>query len=500
MCLNEKCFNFLDFSGKKVAVVISGPGYLEYPWALETAQRLKNSGAFVTVFDISDYALRYAMRLSFYGLRLPIATRKVLRKILLVRKSLIENSFAHQCSKNNILYRKLKSKKSLHFALFKKNLQLNSLIGVRWGELSALEIAHSFLSSKAKKNLQLTDFVSATEIYEIKSSILETTDFARGLDNKNYDSFFVANGRQPVSAALTTYLRGSGKIVQLYESAGGYIFQGELTPCLDYFDSSPANPVELQKKIMCNRYLDGKNIEQLEVVMDRIISRKSIAFGLDYLTDSSFSFDSDLLSSSRNYAFFTTTDWEISVLYKHVTKDGNIGSQKDAVTAILSLISESDKLFIRLHPSDPGNQSDADSYWKDFTHDSRVILIDSHSRLNSYELAEKMNANFVWTSFLGFELSLRKLPVAVLGEAFYGPVLANNWIRTEKDLRKYISHPTNVESQDLHRYANYLAFGGFPIMYSRVDSNRKIFIDNFQVDIFKKAFSWLPEKYRLAIS
>ena len=500
MCLNEKCFNFDDFVGKKVAVVISGPGYLEYPWALETAQRLKNSGAFVSVFDLSDFALRYAMRLSLNGFRLPVATRKVLRKILLSRRSLIENSFAYQCSKNNILFRKLKSRKSLNIELVQKNLPLNSLTGVRWGELSALEITHSFLSSKAKRNLQLSDFVSKTEVYEIKTSILETTEFARVLVNKNFDSFFVANGRQPVSAALTTYLRGSGKIVHLYESAGGYIFQEELTPCIDYFESSPANPVELQKKIMCDRFLDAKNIENLEVIMERIRSRKSIAFGLDYLTDNSFSFNSNLLSPSKNYAFFTTTDWEVSVLYRHVNKDGNIDNQKNAVKAILSMISETDKLFIRLHPSDPGNKADADGFWKEFTCDSRVVLIDSHSRLNSYELAEKMNANFVWTSFLGFELSLRKLPVAVLGEAFYGPVLANNWIRTENDLRRFISHPTNVESDNLHRYVNYLAFGGFPIMYSRTDRNRKIFIDNLQVDKLKKAFSWLPEKYRLAIS
>jgi hypothetical protein len=58
MCLNDNCFNFQKFSKSKVAVFISGPGNLEYPWALETALRLKSAGAHVTVFDVSDYALK----------------------------------------------------------------------------------------------------------------------------------------------------------------------------------------------------------------------------------------------------------------------------------------------------------------------------------------------------------------------------------------------------------------------------------------------------------
>lgn len=500
MCLNSKCFNFNDFAGKKVAVVICGPGYLEYPWALETAQRLKNSGAKVTVFDISDFALRYAMRLYFRGIRLPVDTRKLLRKLLLANDSLIEKSFERQCGNNEIQYMKLRSRKSRKFSPAQNKTELITLDGVYWDKLNALEIVHSFLSSKAKRNLELSEYVSQTEIDEIKESISETIEFAKIMAHKNYHTFFMANGRQPVSAALTSHLRESGNVVHLYESAGGYIFQSELTPCLDYFETSPANPVELQEKIMCDTHLEQSNLKQTEAIMDRIKTRDAIAFGLDYLTNDAFTFDSNLLSSAKNYAFFTTTDWEISVLYKYLNIDGNINSQKDAVRAILSMISKNDRLFIRLHPSDPGNKSDADNYWKEFTSDSRVLLIDSHSRLNSYELAEKMNANFVWTSFLGFELSLRKLPVAVLGEAFYGPVLDENWIRTEKELHEYILQPKHVKSRNLHRYANYLAFGGFPIIHSRTDTNRRIFIDNYQVDKFKRIFSWFPEKYRLAIS
>jgi hypothetical protein len=114
MCLNDCCFSFQKFSKSKVAVFISGPGNLEFPWALETALRLKNTGAQVTVFDVSDYSLAYSARIKVLGKQLPIKTRKILRGSLLKQNTRIENRISNICSSNDIPYFTSKSSKTLN--------------------------------------------------------------------------------------------------------------------------------------------------------------------------------------------------------------------------------------------------------------------------------------------------------------------------------------------------------------------------------------------------
>ena len=149
MCLNGICFSFSNYTGKKVAVFISGPGYLEYPWALETASRLKEVGAEVMVFDLSDFASPYAMRIKVLGLVLPIKSRRILRSIFLNRKYRIENILKDVCERKGIKYERSSISQSRHNQ--GGLIQLNSLEGQKWGNLDAFKIAQSTLSSFAKR-------------------------------------------------------------------------------------------------------------------------------------------------------------------------------------------------------------------------------------------------------------------------------------------------------------------------------------------------------------
>ena len=81
MCWENKCFSFENYIDKKVLVFICGPGYLEYPWAIETISRLHTVGVKVEVVDLSEVAAVYAMRLKYGPFILPAISRTLIRNI-----------------------------------------------------------------------------------------------------------------------------------------------------------------------------------------------------------------------------------------------------------------------------------------------------------------------------------------------------------------------------------------------------------------------------------
>lgn len=501
MCLNGICFSFSNYTGKKVAVFISGPGYLEYPWALETASRLKEVGAEVMVFDLSDFASPYAMRIKVLGLRLPIKSRRILRSIFLNRKYRIENILKDVCERKGIKYERSSISQSRHIQ--GGLIQLNSLEGQKWGNLDAFKIAQSTLSSFEKRKLESNNYVSKKLIGNIKFAIEKTQLELVRIKQLNFDATFLANGRQPTQAAITVEFQKSGTDVILYEAGGGYIYPTFLKKRLDYFLSSPANSAELREKIMCELNFQKGNLDLANKVQESVRNRSLIPYRLNYLTDQPLTFVKNASSSGKNFAFFSTSEWEISILQdasQAAIQGTEFQSQLEAVQAIVELMQEDDRLYLRLHPSDPGNHSDAESKWDVFKDNPKVIMFPTNSRINSYEIAEGMDANFVWASFLGFELALREIPVAALGDAIYASCFQDNWIKNRFDLDKFMSEPKLVSKDSLIYYSNYLAVGGFEIAESNTDEDRNIKIGIIGVDSMRPIFSLLPKKWRRAIS
>lgn len=484
-----------------MAVFISGPGYLEYPWALETASRLKDAGAEVIVFDLSDFASPYAMRIKVRAIVLPVKSRRILRSIFLNRKFRIENIFKDACERKGIKYERSRISQPSHY---RKGLtQLNSLERQKWGNLDAIKIVQSTLSSFEKRKLESSDFVSNKLIYNIKFAVEQTHLELARIKQLNFDATFLANGRQPTQAEITLEFRNNGTEVILYEAGGGYIYPSYLKKRIDYFHSSPANNAELREKIMCESNFQKGNLVLANKVQESVRNRSLIPYRLNYLTHQPLAFEKDASRSGRNFAFFSTSEWEISILQDEweVANEGTeFQSQIATVQAIVEIMQEDDRLYLRLHPSDPGNHSEAESKWNVFKDNPKVIVFPTNSRVNSYEIAEQMDANFVWASFLGFELALREIPVAALGDAIYASCFQDNWIKNKFDLEKFMSNPNLVSKDLLIYYSNYLAMGGFEIAESNTDEERNIKIGEIYVDSMRPVFRLLPKKWRWAIS
>jgi hypothetical protein len=500
MCWEEKCFSFENYRNKKVTVFISGPGYLEYPWALETILRLHNSGANVKVVDLSNVATAYAMRLKIGSFILPIFARRILRIILLNKSSRIEKKVKEICLGLRIPYKT----ESLNFTKFnfRKKIKLKFFQNVYWSKLSAIEILKSVFSSYERRELTNDDKIDKQRAMNIYAAIIKTQKTIHKLDLDSIDIAFLANGRQPVQATVTLLLRESNVPVVLYESGGGYIFPNLLPKRIDYFFTSPANTLEIQGKILCKEFNPIlKNTDHYYFLIELIKSRVQIPFSLDYLTNK-IKFEDDFPTSGKNYAFFTTTAWETSVIENNLghEKSSLFTDQLNAITHVIKNLNKDDKLFLRIHPNDPGINSISESYWNNFEHLENVQIIDSDSKIDSYDLAKKMDANFVWLSFLGFELALQNITVAVLGNAVYAPLFNRNWIKSESELQSWMKRPGKCSEQDLLKYISYLSNGGFRINSSRTDEFRNVIIQGQNVDMVRGIFKIIPIKLLKSIS
>lgn len=500
MCFQGNCFEFENFRDQKVAIFISGPGHLEYPWALETALQLAKHGAIVQVFDISDFSLKYSARIRFKKFVLPYQSRKFLRKIFLSAESRIENLFAQICKSNQIKYLYVHSCTPVSYSATNKKLPISYFSEKYWGQVPIENIIRTVLSGRIRKLAKNDDFVDLHTVQEIEAAIEETNQFLESLNNDGFDAFFLANGRQPIQATLTINLRKKGKNVTLYENGGGAIFSDFLSPHIDYWETSPANIDETRSKILCQNFNTCKSPQKLSMLLDSVKERKKIPFTIDYLTTDSTMFDEEILGKGNNYAFFTTTDWEFSILYNRNMAPDTFRSQIEAVDFLVDNLGEEDKLFIRMHPSDPAIDSIFEPDWEKYLSSDKIFLIYPNSRLNSFDLASHMNINFVWSSFIGFELILRNHKVGVFGDAAYGDLLGENWITTPKKAQRFLSEPKNVNPKSVLPYANYLASGGFEMTSSEVKLGREIFLLGERADKLRFFFRWMPKRILVKIS
>jgi hypothetical protein len=500
MCFQGHCFNFDDYSSKKVAIFISGPGHLEYPWALETALRLRRQGASVQIYDISEFSLKYSARIRIKNFILPYQSRNLLRKILLSPQSRIENVFARICQQHGISHSYHHSLSRVVYAKKNKQLLIAEYQETYWGPVKASEIIRTVISGRKRKLMNIDDYVDLHSIQELEAAVSETNQFLDVFPLENFDAVFLANGRQPVQATLTINLRKKGKKIILYESGGGAIFPEFLTPHIDYWMTSPANLEETKAKIHCPSFNKCSSESALTRLVNSVKERSQIPFSINYLTKVPEPFDLKTLGRGRNYAFFTTTDWEFSILYDRVVTPTTFRTQFEAVDFLIDSLGTEDKLFIRIHPSDPDLESIPQLDWQKYSLNQKVQVIPSVSRVNSFELARSMDVNFVWSSFIGFELILQNQIVGAFGDAVYADLLGGNWIPTPGKARSFMSGLSRVSSENVIPYAIYLAFGGFEMTSSQVKSSREIFLLGKRVDEFRILLRWIPDRIRIKIS
>ena len=497
-------FSFDRFRGKTVFVFISGPGYLEFPWALETAIYLKNSGASVKVIDLSKLGELYAMRLKIFSIFLPYWSRSFLRKLMLKHNSLMENVIELELIKHGVNYQAFFVNPIKVYLSRNSDIRsLRDLVPTKWLGIDAFPISKSFFSNFEKQVVDLNYRLNIRLLNRVKCAVIESCRISQKIfkDNPAIDAVFLANGRQPVQTAIVTSFRKHNVPVYLYESAGGYIFPDKLVKIIGYLQSNPMNSVETIRMIAKLNYslLSECEKSNLNEFISSIKFREQIAFKLNYLPKTTTMNSSLLTKTGRNLAFFTSSEWELSALDmadNTSIKISHFVNQASAVEHLISCMKAQDRSFIRVHPQDPGFRSKRESSWKKYEVDNRVHVFDEFSLVDSYNLAKKCDLNLVWQSFIGIEISLMGKPVGILGDAIYGPNFGESWLTDPFKLTQWISKPKLVSENDLMPYFTYLFKGGWAIRNSEVDSLKKVSVNSVFIDVPK--FSW-GRKYELVV-
>lgn len=504
-------FSFAEFSGQHALVFISGPGYLEYPWALETAVRLKLAGAKVIIVDASKAALPLSMRLKVKGFKLPAFSRTVLRKMLLKKETRIEELSQEYASKFDIPSLRLRLPLRSLRILDNRRTNLQFFRGKTWENIDAFEMTKSFISNQLRRTVEESYSFRRSFARNIQDSIerityaLSTLRWEGILDSQSF-TVFLANGRQPVQAAIRRFFVDRNIDVILYESAGGYIFPEKFPLCIDYFRSWPTNVRELESKV--NRNFANASSQDKELgsmILDWIKHRTEVPYQIDYSLSHASHITPTTLRKGRNFAFFASSDWEFSII-QFEKLDGTIElewkNQYEAVTALLEAMNSEDRLYIRLHPNDPSIRYRPETFWVDFATDPRVVLLDNESDVNSYDLGRQMNLNFVWHSIMGLEFYLTNVPVRFLGDAFFSVGIEEVRVRNKTQIRQALSrHDDHFEPSKLLPLATYLAVGGTSVIHSKTDvRNKLISIDGKNTDEPRKFWSSKNSKLIRAIS
>jgi hypothetical protein len=501
-------FDFSKFDNSKVLVFVTGPGYLEYPWALETALRLRDVGARVTLVDIALLAESYAMRLYLHRFQLPVFSRRLLRLIFLQRANRIENIAFRIAETNKLKYLRFQRRRVWRKPIRQKRpIHLKEYGTLMWGSVPAKQIMRTVVSNRLRELVDDDTLIPPRLEAQIRRPILQATAILDALltdENDSPAAIFVSNGRQPVQAAISLRARRRNIETILYESAGGYIFPKSLHKRIDYFESSPHDISEMRQKISFLRDLSKAEVSGFAYwTKEQILKRQEIPFKLDYLPK--VSQRSDLLSTrGKTYVFFSSSEWELSALVLEPIQGkslaGVFSSQYEAIRGLRSIMSLDDNLIIRLHPSDPGKRSQAEPFWNEFSADSQIKIIGPNDSVDSYWLADKATLNFVWASFLGVELILRNIPVCVLGPSTYSHLIPESTATTLDELESWIQQPVFSNADNLLPYFAYLAKGGFPILYSKTGDNNEVVICGQQTDLPRRFPFTIPQNLLRAIS
>jgi hypothetical protein len=504
MCWGNKCFEFRDFDQKSALVFVSGPGYLEYPWALETALRAKESGAIVTVVDLSSYAKFYAQRLKIKGIRLPINARAILRVIFLLKQYRIENLVREKLELNNITYLNLKPHKGNLLKKPKGAIKIDYYKGLYYGRINFHDLLLTVLSGFQRKKIESDEAIDKEMATDVQNAVLKTVSL---LESNNFiDKFqvvFLCNGRMPVQAVLTKYARDLNKNLFLYEGGGGYIYPKISDLHLDYFITSPHNKFEHQEKVKC--FLHKTEIFQVTggyEYLDYIKSSVHPPFNLDWIPGrKKLNLESLGLVEKNYFVYYASSEYELSISTGISPEEqkklgSNFIDQIHAVNSIIENLNEEDFLVIRLHPRDPGIPGTVEKYWRQFYGKKNVVMISHESNVDSYSLGTASKGVLVWDSTIGFELATMGVPVGTLGNASYACQLKNGNVLNSEILRLWLRNPQVTTIEMLLPYAIYLRYSGFPLKYSKTTLDRKIFIDGIEADRAKFYISKIVNKIR----
>lgn len=303
------------------------------------------------------------------------------------------------------------------------------------------------------------------------------------LDSYFYDSslngIFTFNGRFPVDSTLLVRAKKTGTQAILFD--GGSLANNNRNR-IQYFNTSPHNPVETQSKI--REYWDSTNEKTREIVAKSYLN--AICKGQRNL-GTNFEWNpnpiKNVINASNSVVFFASSDWEQGAILKWLPLTG-FRNQFEVADALVEICSDLDiNLIIKLHPirkNFKGKRSikSEEGAWKKYHNLNRVQIISEDMRVHPSDLIANSLLN------VGFRTSVTAQSIyvgrntAVCAQVPWVKV-DSNYVYTPDKLSLTTAIERSVDSLHtprdllpLFQWAHYQAVCGSEIKFSEIRNGR----------------------------
>ena len=169
---------------------------------------------------------------------------------------------------------------------------------------------------------------------------------------------------------------------------------------------------------------------------------------------------------SREFSicFFTTTELEFAVFGDPIEKN-EFSTQLEAITALAENLDRAKwQIFVRRHPY-PGKRPLIDpeaKIWRKLSVFPHVTIIDPDSKIDSYELGNKVDLVAHFDSSIGPELiHAGKTPVVTMGPSAWEDLESDYYIRKKEEIsEEHLLRLKIRPTEDIYKWALYMASFG----------------------------------------
>lgn len=445
-------------------VVNSRPGIDSWRFSHETVMRLRAEQKSVKFLDLSF--LDPSVSLVF-------VIRKFIRNF--IKSKNYENSICKDLLLRHIEVLKLKSiQKFLYFFDYSGALTVFSATPMISKEN---EVAvRSWLAITSGSTHYSWRYKTRANLFKAQRSVNWTNKyFQKHISTQPLDGIFTFNGRFPVDSTLLIRAKESGIPTIVFD--GGSL-AGDNRNRIQYFTSSPHNPIETRIKI--REYWEAGEFSNRERVADEYL--KAISEGRRNL-GSTFEWNNNVLkesvNSNKSVVFFASSDWEQGAIMKWLPSSG-FKNQFEVVDALSEICTDLDlDLLLKLHPirkNFNGKQSikAEEAAWHKYSSHDRIQIISQDLGARASDLISNSLINVGFrTSVTAQSIYARKY-TAICGQVPWVKDDSTYVYAPDKQRLKSLiegalkDSPIPTDTLTLHQWAYYQAVCGSPMKFSEI--------------------------------
>ena len=454
---------------EKILIVIPDWGLAWYIYCLEHAVELSKSGKEVSILDLSNLNPTIFRR-HFWKFALSLAQKNRLSDI----KQILSKIY------------------NIKLIVTTLPRLINS---PNWMTKERNEI---FLAAMASKYFNLTGRRD-TQLEEIDKKVVEieryffnsTIRLIIFLQNQlNFNEITTVNGRYVVDGAVVQACKESQMKCILIESASSNAGKYAV------YKISPQDIPSVQE--MHKELWEGAGSEREEIaekgLQKKLSGNDSPGFNYRANFTEKFSQDQELVTA-KIAVFFPSSDREFAIFPEFIYQESFGGSQSEAFLAFSRVAKANGyQVIVRVHPVNSKAPKELqerfadieDGIWGELCRTSGAEIIESRSRISSYDLIDKANLCATYASSISIECILSRKPTLILGESEISSCVPEICAFNEIELlSKFNEQIPLIDRVALYPYAYWLESGGKKLELFEFVSDHEVYFETKLVNEYR---------------